>query len=161
MIITNNHYSRIFFFFLGSKNGLWNCCVRWTGQPKWRHWRDIHCSFWRPAGRTCRWAVVVRNVLWTDGILFKKDNNQPSWHYWKCSCLATALFWNQRGNIFYIIGAFVSINVHLSFMFSENDRVVQVNAIPMEGANHSFAVGTLRKCGKVAKIVSKNCFIVV
>lgn len=40
-------------------------------------------------------------------------------------------------------------------MFSENDRVVQVNAIPMEGANHSFAVGTLRKCGKVAKIVSK------
>lgn len=47
------------------------------------------------------------------------------------------------------------------FFFSENDRVVQVNAIPMEGANHSFAVGTLRKCGKVAKIVSKNSLIVV
>lgn len=47
-------------------------------------------------------------------------------------------------------------HAHLFFMFSENDRVVQVNAIPMEGANHSFAVGTLRKCGKVAKIVSKN-----
>lgn len=46
-------------------------------------------------------------------------------------------------------------------MFSEKDRVVQVNAIPMEGANHSFAVGTLRKCGKVAKIVSKNCLNVV
>lgn len=40
------------------------------------------------------------------------------------------------------------------FVFSENDRVVQVNAIPMEGAIHSFAVSTLRKCGKVAKIVS-------
>ena len=40
------------------------------------------------------------------------------------------------------------------FVFSENDRVVQVNAIAMEGAMHSFAVSTLRKCGKVAKIVS-------
>uniref|UniRef100_A0A3Q3A3U5 Tight junction protein 2 n=1 Tax=Kryptolebias marmoratus TaxID=37003 RepID=A0A3Q3A3U5_KRYMA len=36
----------------------------------------------------------------------------------------------------------------------EKDRVVQVNAIAMEGAQHSFAVQTLRKCGKVAKIVS-------
>lgn len=41
-------------------------------------------------------------------------------------------------------------------MFSEKDRVVQVNAISMEGAMHSFAVQTLRKCGKVAKIVSKS-----
>lgn len=40
------------------------------------------------------------------------------------------------------------------FCFSEKDRVVQVNAIAMEGAQHSFAVQTLRKCGKVAKIVS-------
>uniref|UniRef100_I3K4S8 Tight junction protein 2a (zona occludens 2) n=1 Tax=Oreochromis niloticus TaxID=8128 RepID=I3K4S8_ORENI len=38
----------------------------------------------------------------------------------------------------------------------ENDRVVQVNAIPMDGAIHSFAVQTLRKCGKVAKIVIKR-----
>uniref|UniRef100_A0A3Q1B1P9 Tight junction protein 2a (zona occludens 2) n=1 Tax=Amphiprion ocellaris TaxID=80972 RepID=A0A3Q1B1P9_AMPOC len=38
----------------------------------------------------------------------------------------------------------------------ENDRVIQVNAIPMEGAMHSFAVSTLRKCGKVAKIVMKR-----
>ncbi|KAM3600264.1 uncharacterized protein V6R79_020378 [Siganus canaliculatus] len=38
----------------------------------------------------------------------------------------------------------------------ENDRVVQVNAIPMEGAIHSFAVSTLRKCGKVAKITVKR-----
>uniref|UniRef100_A0A3B4Y8N9 Tight junction protein 2a (zona occludens 2) n=1 Tax=Seriola lalandi dorsalis TaxID=1841481 RepID=A0A3B4Y8N9_SERLL len=38
----------------------------------------------------------------------------------------------------------------------ENDRVVQVNAIPMEGAIHSFAVQTLRKCGKVAKITVKR-----
>lgn len=38
--------------------------------------------------------------------------------------------------------------------FSEKDRVMQVNAIPMEGVAHSFAVNTLRKCGKVAKIVS-------
>uniref|UniRef100_A0A8C7UWU1 Tight junction protein 2a (zona occludens 2) n=1 Tax=Oncorhynchus mykiss TaxID=8022 RepID=A0A8C7UWU1_ONCMY len=36
----------------------------------------------------------------------------------------------------------------------ENDRVVQVNAIPMDNVPHSFAVQTLRKCGKVAKIVS-------
>uniref|UniRef100_A0A667X5A8 Tight junction protein 2a (zona occludens 2) n=1 Tax=Myripristis murdjan TaxID=586833 RepID=A0A667X5A8_9TELE len=38
----------------------------------------------------------------------------------------------------------------------ENDRVVQVNAISMEGVVHSFAVQTLRKCGKVAKIVIKR-----
>nr|XP_057918254.1 tight junction protein ZO-2a isoform X4 [Doryrhamphus excisus] len=38
----------------------------------------------------------------------------------------------------------------------ENDRVVQVNAIPMEGVIHSFAVQTLRKCGKVAKITVKR-----
>ncbi|XP_068191809.1 tight junction protein ZO-2a isoform X3 [Antennarius striatus] len=38
----------------------------------------------------------------------------------------------------------------------EKDRVVQVNAIPMEGAIHSFAVNTLRKCGKVAKITVKR-----
>ncbi|XP_018540815.1 tight junction protein ZO-2a isoform X1 [Lates calcarifer] len=38
----------------------------------------------------------------------------------------------------------------------EKDRVVQVNAISMEGAIHSFAVQTLRKCGKVAKITVKR-----
>lgn len=38
----------------------------------------------------------------------------------------------------------------------ECDRVVQVNAIPMEGVVHSFAVQTLRKCGKVAKITVKR-----
>ncbi|XP_029300422.1 tight junction protein ZO-2a isoform X2 [Cottoperca gobio] len=38
----------------------------------------------------------------------------------------------------------------------EHDRVVQVNAIPMEGAVHSFAVQTLRKCGKVAKVTVKR-----
>uniref|UniRef100_A0A8C6V3B2 Tight junction protein 2a (zona occludens 2) n=1 Tax=Neogobius melanostomus TaxID=47308 RepID=A0A8C6V3B2_9GOBI len=38
----------------------------------------------------------------------------------------------------------------------ENDRVIQVNAIPMDGVVHSFAVQTLRKCGKVAKITVKR-----
>ncbi|XP_076016095.1 tight junction protein ZO-2a isoform X2 [Genypterus blacodes] len=38
----------------------------------------------------------------------------------------------------------------------ENDRVVQVNAFPMEGVVHSFAVQTLRKCGKVAKVTVKR-----
>uniref|UniRef100_A0A3P9K9L2 Tight junction protein 2a (zona occludens 2) n=1 Tax=Oryzias latipes TaxID=8090 RepID=A0A3P9K9L2_ORYLA len=38
----------------------------------------------------------------------------------------------------------------------EKDRVMQVNAIPMEGVAHSFAVNTLRKCGKVAKIIVKR-----
>ncbi|KAM6985928.1 tight junction protein ZO-2a isoform 1-T3 [Aplochiton taeniatus] len=38
----------------------------------------------------------------------------------------------------------------------ECDRVIQVNAIPMEGVVHSFAVQTLRKCGKVAKITVKR-----
>lgn len=37
---------------------------------------------------------------------------------------------------------------------SENDRVIQVNSIPMDNVPHSFAVQSLRKCGKVAKIVS-------
>ncbi|XP_041825901.1 tight junction protein ZO-2a isoform X2 [Melanotaenia boesemani] len=38
----------------------------------------------------------------------------------------------------------------------EKDRVMQVNAVPMDGAIHSFAVQTLRKCGKVAKITVKR-----
>lgn len=37
---------------------------------------------------------------------------------------------------------------------SENDRVILVNSIPMDNVPHSFAVQQLRKCGKVAKIVS-------
>lgn len=40
------------------------------------------------------------------------------------------------------------------FFSSENDRVIQVNSIPMDNVPHSFAVQSLRKCGKVAKIVS-------
>lgn len=46
-------------------------------------------------------------------------------------------------------------------MYSENDRVIQVNAVPMDGVPHSFAVQTLRKCGKVAKIVSKTFLFVI
>ncbi|KAK2871451.1 hypothetical protein Q8A67_023978 [Cirrhinus molitorella] len=38
----------------------------------------------------------------------------------------------------------------------ENDRVIQVNNVPMDGVPHSFAVQTLRKCGKVAKITVKR-----
>ncbi|XP_053481525.1 tight junction protein ZO-2 isoform X2 [Ictalurus furcatus] len=38
----------------------------------------------------------------------------------------------------------------------ENDRVIQVNSIPMENVSHSFAVQQLRKCGKVAKITVKR-----
>uniref|UniRef100_A0AAY5EA72 Tight junction protein 2a (zona occludens 2) n=1 Tax=Electrophorus electricus TaxID=8005 RepID=A0AAY5EA72_ELEEL len=38
----------------------------------------------------------------------------------------------------------------------ENDRVIQVNTWPMESVPHSFAVQTLRKCGKVAKILVKR-----
>ncbi|XP_040012165.1 tight junction protein ZO-2-like isoform X2 [Xiphias gladius] len=38
----------------------------------------------------------------------------------------------------------------------ENDRVIQVNSIPMDNVPHSFAVQSLRKCGKVAKITVKR-----
>ncbi|KAM9475050.1 tight junction protein ZO-2b isoform 2-T2 [Clarias gariepinus] len=38
----------------------------------------------------------------------------------------------------------------------ENDRVIQVNTIPMDSVSHSFAVQQLRKCGKVAKITVKR-----
>ncbi|XP_035995911.1 tight junction protein ZO-2a isoform X2 [Fundulus heteroclitus] len=38
----------------------------------------------------------------------------------------------------------------------EKDRVVLVNNIPMDGVIHSFAVQTLRKCGKTAKITVKR-----
>uniref|UniRef100_A0A673GHS1 Tight junction protein ZO-2-like n=1 Tax=Sinocyclocheilus rhinocerous TaxID=307959 RepID=A0A673GHS1_9TELE len=38
----------------------------------------------------------------------------------------------------------------------ENDRVIQVNNVPMDGVQHTFAVQTLRKCGKVAKITVKR-----
>lgn len=44
---------------------------------------------------------------------------------------------------------------------SENDRVIQVNSIPMDNVPHSFAVQSLRKCGKVAKIVSMSFTIFV
>uniref|UniRef100_A0AAY4CBS0 Tight junction protein 2b (zona occludens 2) n=1 Tax=Denticeps clupeoides TaxID=299321 RepID=A0AAY4CBS0_9TELE len=38
----------------------------------------------------------------------------------------------------------------------ENDRVIQVNTMPMDNVPHSFAVQQLRKCGKVAKITVKR-----
>ncbi|XP_059360085.1 tight junction protein ZO-2-like isoform X3 [Carassius carassius] len=38
----------------------------------------------------------------------------------------------------------------------ENDRVIQVNTIAMDNVPHSFAVQSLRKCGKVAKITVKR-----
>ncbi|KAM3610848.1 uncharacterized protein V6R79_009617 [Siganus canaliculatus] len=38
----------------------------------------------------------------------------------------------------------------------ENDRVIQVNSIPMDNVPHSFAVQSLRKCGKVAKVTVKR-----
>ncbi|KAG1972078.1 tight junction protein ZO-2-like isoform X4 [Pimephales promelas] len=38
----------------------------------------------------------------------------------------------------------------------ENDRVILVNAITMDNVPHSFAVQSLRKCGKVAKITVKR-----
>uniref|UniRef100_UPI0037E80863 tight junction protein ZO-2-like isoform X3 n=1 Tax=Semicossyphus pulcher TaxID=241346 RepID=UPI0037E80863 len=38
----------------------------------------------------------------------------------------------------------------------ENDRVIQVNSITMDNVPHSFAVQSLRKCGKVAKITVKR-----
>uniref|UniRef100_A0A667Y8M1 Tight junction protein 2 n=1 Tax=Myripristis murdjan TaxID=586833 RepID=A0A667Y8M1_9TELE len=38
----------------------------------------------------------------------------------------------------------------------ESDRVIQVNSIPMDNVPHSFAVQSLRKCGKVAKITVKR-----
>uniref|UniRef100_A0A671PQF6 Tight junction protein ZO-2-like n=1 Tax=Sinocyclocheilus anshuiensis TaxID=1608454 RepID=A0A671PQF6_9TELE len=37
----------------------------------------------------------------------------------------------------------------------ENDRVMQVNTIAMDNVPHSFAVQSLRKCGKVAKTVKR------
>uniref|UniRef100_A0A8C4ZP35 Tight junction protein ZO-2-like n=1 Tax=Gadus morhua TaxID=8049 RepID=A0A8C4ZP35_GADMO len=36
----------------------------------------------------------------------------------------------------------------------ENDRVIQVNSIPMDNVPHSFAVQSLRNCSKEARIVS-------
>ncbi|KAF7660048.1 hypothetical protein LDENG_00289020 [Lucifuga dentata] len=38
----------------------------------------------------------------------------------------------------------------------ESDRVIQVNSISMDSVPHSFAVQSLRKCGKVAKITVKR-----
>ncbi|XP_059194009.1 tight junction protein ZO-2-like [Centropristis striata] len=38
----------------------------------------------------------------------------------------------------------------------ENDRVIQVNSISMDNVPHSFAVQSLRKCGKVAKVTVKR-----
>lgn len=59
----DNTWLPCFLFISGSKNGLWHCCVGGKGQPEWGNRRDIHCGFWRPAGRTCRWAVIVRTVV--------------------------------------------------------------------------------------------------
>nr|XP_057927369.1 tight junction protein ZO-2-like isoform X3 [Doryrhamphus excisus] len=41
-------------------------------------------------------------------------------------------------------------------MLFENDRVIQVNSVAMDNVPHSFAVQSLRKCGKVAKITVKR-----
>ncbi|XP_047446718.1 tight junction protein ZO-2-like isoform X2 [Mugil cephalus] len=38
----------------------------------------------------------------------------------------------------------------------EKDRVIQVNSISMDNVPHSFAVQSLRKCGKVAKVTVKR-----
>ncbi|XP_076021311.1 tight junction protein 2-like isoform X1 [Genypterus blacodes] len=38
----------------------------------------------------------------------------------------------------------------------ESDRVIQVNSVSMDNVPHSFAVQSLRKCGKVAKITVKR-----
>ncbi|XP_028270066.1 tight junction protein ZO-2-like [Parambassis ranga] len=38
----------------------------------------------------------------------------------------------------------------------ENDHVIQVNSVPMDNVPHSFAVQSLRKCGKVAKVTVKR-----
>lgn len=44
----------------------------------------------------------------------------------------------------------------------ENDRVILVNSVPMDNVPHSFAVQSLRKCGKVAKItVKRPCKVAV
>ncbi|XP_067839609.1 LOW QUALITY PROTEIN: tight junction protein ZO-2-like [Heptranchias perlo] len=41
-------------------------------------------------------------------------------------------------------------------LLQENDRVINVNGIPMENVPHSFAVQQLRKCGKVTQITVKR-----
>uniref|UniRef100_A0A8C5BKI2 Tight junction protein ZO-2-like n=1 Tax=Gadus morhua TaxID=8049 RepID=A0A8C5BKI2_GADMO len=38
----------------------------------------------------------------------------------------------------------------------ENDRVIQVNSIPMDNVPHSFAVQSLRNCSKEARIIVKR-----
>lgn len=46
-------------FCLGLKNGVWHCCVRWTGQPKRWKWRNVDRRVWCTAGGSCRWFAVV------------------------------------------------------------------------------------------------------
>uniref|UniRef100_UPI00398ED1E7 tight junction protein ZO-2a isoform X1 n=2 Tax=Pristiophorus japonicus TaxID=55135 RepID=UPI00398ED1E7 len=41
-------------------------------------------------------------------------------------------------------------------LLQENDRVMNVNGVPMENVPHAFAVQQLRKCGKVAQITVKR-----
>ncbi len=56
----------------------------------------------------------------------------------------------------FILFSQLSYIIYVYVLSSENDRVIQVNSIPMDNVPHSFAVQSLRKCGKVAKIVSMN-----
>uniref|UniRef100_A0A671VFW0 Tight junction protein 2b (zona occludens 2) n=1 Tax=Sparus aurata TaxID=8175 RepID=A0A671VFW0_SPAAU len=47
-------------------------------------------------------------------------------------------------------------NPNVDNVCQKNDRVIQVNSIPMDNVPHSFAVQSLRKCGKVARIMVKR-----
>lgn len=64
------------------------------------------------------------------------------------------------GFVLFFVFLFVCFLLSVSVcLFSEKDRVIQVNAVAMDGAVHTFAVQTLRKCGKVAKVVSRLDYI--
>lgn len=75
-------------------------------------------------------------------------------------CFINKVDWNYLFNIFTTYIMVFTVDSQVSYMCvssslsSENDRVIHVNAIPMDNVPHSFAVQSLRKCGKVAKIVS-------
>ncbi|RXN12398.1 tight junction ZO-2-like protein [Labeo rohita] len=55
-----------------------------------------------------------------------------------------------------LLYASLTLLMHACLAYCENDRVMQVNTIAMDNVPHSFAVQSLRKCGKVAKITVKR-----
>ncbi|KAI4790227.1 hypothetical protein KUCAC02_034762 [Chaenocephalus aceratus] len=132
------------------------CCA---GYPRWQTVQDGQdCAWWSlyaPAGNSCllRLSSGMEEMVWEQysvtlqrdtkmgfGIAVSGGRDNPNVDNGETSIIVSDVL--QGGPA--------------DGLLFENDRVIQVNSIPMDNVPHSFAVQSLRKCGKVAKITVKR-----